>query len=172
MSALSLADAKKHLNITVADYDTELQTFIDSAEATIAQRIGPLSTVTVTARVPGYGWNLHLPIYPAVSLTSITVVGSTTTLTLTDLYLEQDSGTVSYNGSSFFSASAYDVVYVAGRSPVPADLLMAVKKRLKLDWADQRGGARPGATTTEVVINEERKLEEILARYDLLPGLA
>lgn len=146
MSVLDLAAARTHLNITGSSYDTELQAFIDAAEATLAQRVGPLSTTSVTKRVPGFGWSLHLPVYPAVSLTSVTPIGGTA-ITLTTLYLETNSGTVSRNDLGFFSSAAYDVVYTVGRSAVPADLLMAVKKLLKFMWKDQRGGAsRPGQT--------------------------
>lgn len=147
MSVLSLPDAKAHLNIEGETYDQELTAFIAAAEGALAQLVGPLSTSTVTRRVAGYGWGLHLPISPAVSLTSVTPVGGTA-LTLGDLYLDQESATVSYTSGSFFYSMAYDVVYTAGRSTVPPDLLMAVKKQLKRMWSDQRGGAnRPGATT-------------------------
>jgi len=174
MSALTLADAKTYLNISAATYDTELQTFIDAAEAAIAQRVGPLTPASVTKRVPGYAWNLHLPVYPAVSLTSVTPVGGSA-LTLSDLHLEPDIGAVSYNGGSFFSSPAYDVVYSAGRSPVPADLLMAVKELLRHLWASQRGGGpRPGPTTDvqgSAYLMPYRVLE-LIAPYQLLPGLA
>lgn len=138
MSVLDLTDAKAYLNIVGDASDTELTAFIAAAEAAVAQEVGPLSTSTVTKRVPGYAWNLYLPVYPAVSLTSVTVVGSATTLTVSDLYLDKDSGQVSYNGGSFFGASAYDVTYVAGRASMPADLLMAVRKMLRVMWVDQR----------------------------------
>lgn len=148
MAAIDLATAKAFLNISTPDNDTEITAMIDAAEAALAQWVGPLSTTTVTARVPGYGWSLHLPAYPAVSLTSVTPVNGTA-LTLTDLYLEKSTGAVSYNGGSFFSTAGYDVVYTAGRSPVPADLLEAVKELLKYMWSSQRGGAnRPGAPVT------------------------
>lgn len=168
MSVLGLSDAKNHLNIpsTTTTYDTELQAFIDGAEAAIAQQVGPLSTSTVTKRVPGYGWNLHLPVYPAVSLTSVTPTGSVTALTLSTLYLDSESGTVSRNDLGFFTGSAYDVVYVAGRSTVPANLLQSVKDRLKLDWVSQRGGAsRPGSNTDGPAV---KSWPEILA--DLEPN--
>lgn len=174
MSVLTLADAKTYLNVTTSNFDVELQTFIDSAEAAIAQRVGPLSTSTVTKRVPGFGWSLHLPIYPAVSLTSVTPVGGSA-LTLSDLYLEPDVGNVSYNGGSFFSSAAYDVVYVAGRSPVPADLLMKVKATLKYLWTSQRGQAtRPGPAGPDMTaVSLQTFLDGLLSDQDeLLPGLA
>lgn len=171
---LSLTDAKTYLNITGATFDTELQTFIDAAEAAIAQRVGPLTPASVTKRVPGYGWSLHLPVYPAVSLTSVTVVGSVTPLTLVDLYLDQPSGAVSYNGGSFFSAAAYDVVYSAGRSPVPADLIMATRELLRHLWTTQRGGARPGPATDipGLAYAMPNRVLELIAPHELLPGLA
>jgi hypothetical protein len=174
MSALTLADAKTFLNITAATYDAELQTFIDAAEAAIAQRVGPLTTSSVTKRVPGYGWNLHLPIYPAVSLTSVTPVGGTA-LTLSDLHLEGDVGAVSYNGGSFFTSPAYDEVYTAGRASVPADLLMKVKFVLKYLWNTQRGtGVRPGAAGPDATPPSlNALLDGLFADQDeLLPGLA
>lgn len=176
MSALTLADAKTYLNISAATYDVELQTFIDAAEAAIAQRVGPLTTTSVTKRVPGWGWALHLPIYPAVSLTSVTPVAGSA-LTLGDLHLEPDIGNVSYNGGSFFSSSAYDVVYTVGRSPVPVDLLMAVKELLRHLWTTQRGVSRPGPgpaadpPSPSGFLMPYRVLE-LIAPYQLLPGLA
>lgn len=175
MSVLGLTDAKAYLNITTDDYDTELAGVLDSAEAAVSQRIGPLSATPLTKRVPGYGYSLHLPIYPAISLTSVTAAGGSTALTLADLYLDQDSGAVSFTGGGFFSASAYDVVYVAGRSPVSADLLMLVRRVLKALWLDQLGaGVRPGATgeTPTAPSMWPPSVLELLAPYELLPGLA
>jgi hypothetical protein len=150
MSALDLPAAKRHLNIDVDTYDVELTAMIASAEAILAQEVGPLSTSTVTARVPGYSWGLHLPVYPAVSLTSVTPVGGTA-LTLGDLYLEKESGAVSYNGTGAFTSAGYDVVYTAGRSPIPDDLVQAVKDQLKHMWKSQRGGASRPGTAPEVL---------------------
>lgn len=171
MSVLSLTDAKVFLNIDDTTSDAELMAFIDAAEAAVAKRVGPLSTSTLTKRVPGYAWELHLPIYPAVSLTSVTPVNGTA-LTIGDFHLEPDVGAVSYNSGSFFSSLAYDVVYVAGRSPVPTDLLELVKKRLKIDWNSQRGSAaRPGPAPAQI-FDEERAYESGIAPHELLPGLA
>lgn len=172
MSVLDLADAKAYLNITSSDFDSELQTFIDAAEAAIAQRVGPLSTSSVTKRVPGYAWSLHLPIYPAVSLTSVTPVGGSA-LTLADLYLDQDSGAISYNGGSFFSSAGYDVTYTAGRSPVPADLLMAARELLRHMWTTQRGSRTgPALDIPGLAYSLPNRVLELIAPYELLPGLA
>lgn len=152
MSALSLDDAKLHLNITAADNDVELQGFIDAAEGVVAARCGPLQPETVTRRVWSDGRAIVLPVVPVVSLTSITLANGTTS-DLTALYVDDYSGVVSWNSawSSWFSPGYYDLVYVAGRLTVPDDLLMAVKEMVRHLWRTQRGGTtRPGSTPDQV----------------------
>lgn len=139
MSVLTLAEAKAHLNIDTGADDAEVLTFVDAAEAAISARVGPLGPVTTTARVAGGGRTLLLPVAPAISLTSVTPVGGTA-LTLGDLYLDQDAGTVSYTSDSPLTASWYTVVYTAGRSTTPADLKMAALELLRHMWATQRPG--------------------------------
>lgn len=143
-SALSLSDAKAHLNIDVATYDTELTAVISSAEAMLAQRVGSLQSVTRTDRIEGDCYTLVLRVTPVVSLTSVTgFTGGA--LTLGDLHVETRSGTVTYNTGACFVQPWYDVVYSAGRSTVPDDLLLADKELVRHLWTSQRGGAsRPG----------------------------
>jgi hypothetical protein len=90
---------------------------------------------------------LALPITPAISLTSVTP-RSGTALTLADLYLDTVSGLVTYNNLGPFVAAYYDVVYSAGRTTCPNDLLFAAKELVRHLWATQRGGVgrtRPDA---------------------------
>jgi hypothetical protein len=145
VSVLLLSDAKAYLNITNATYDSELQTFIDAAEAAIAKRCGPLSALTVTERVKGCAETLLLQRTPAISLTSVTPVNGAA-LTLTDLYMYAPAGVVEYAvGDGFFSASRYDVTYSYGRASVPLDLMQAIRETVKHLWETQRGGSRrPG----------------------------
>lgn len=153
MSVLTLAEAKAHLNLgTVATYDAELQDTIDEAEAAIAQRCGPLSSTAKTVRVRGYGDALALPTTPAVSLTSVTPVGGTA-LTLSNLYLDTASGVVTYDRGGVFSFPNYTVVYQAGRSSTPDDLMRAVKELVKHLWATQRGASRAASPTSEAYSN-------------------
>lgn len=150
-SVLSLALAKTHLNITVSTWDTELQTVIDSAEAVLAKLVGPLQATSRTSRVyPGGGSTLVLPTCPVISLTSVTPY-SGGALTLSDLNLNADAGTVTYNtGTGTFPARWYDVVYSAGRTTCPDDLLLAVKELVRHMWGTQRGPAgRGSAASTE-----------------------
>jgi hypothetical protein len=146
MSVVLLAEVKTHLNIPVTTYDTELQTFIDSAEATLTNHVGPLAPTSATDRVAPANGRLRTRIAPVVSLTSVTSAEGQV-LTLTDLHLDQRAGAVTTNivGVGFISAY-YDVVYSAGRSSCPEDLKMAVKELVRHLWFSQRGtGARPGS---------------------------
>lgn len=154
MSVLTVTQAKTHLNITGATHDTELQTFIDTAEAIIAKRVGPLESTSKTARVVPSGCRLILPVRPAISLTSVTPESSAA-LTLSDLYLDTEEAVVTYNSGHAFQARYYTVVYAAGRSTLPADLLGAVKELVRHWWKEsQRGGSRrPGSAPAEQLSN-------------------
>lgn len=146
MSALSLDDAKTHLNITTDTFDFELQGTIDAAEARIAQNVGPLTTKSVTCRVPG-GAVVVLPVAPAVSLTTMTSPDGAV-VDLTTVTLDSTGATIRFtDGITRFWSTVYDVTYLAGWSTVPDDLLYAVKELVRHLWRTQRGaGGRPGAS--------------------------
>lgn len=152
MSVLTLAAAKTHLNINSATHDAELQAFIDAAEAAIAKRVGPLASTATTSRVEG-GDVLSLPVTPVLSLTSVTPVNGAA-LTVGDLHVEP-SGEVSYTSiSTGFPAWRYTVVYNAGRSSLPSDLLLAVKELVRHMWTTQRGGSsRPNSPQSDALSN-------------------
>jgi len=145
VSVLTLADAKADLGITENTFDAPLQAKIDSAEAVITKKCGPLAPIAKTNIVDGRGQTLVLPITPVISLTS--VVGSTgDTIAVGDLFLVPP-GLVSYNmygllspGYWFFPSRYYTVVYQAGRTTCPADLLEAVRELTRHLWLTQRGG--------------------------------
>jgi hypothetical protein len=152
VSVLTLPLAKSHLNITVATHDVELQDAINSAEAAIAQKCGPLEAVATTSRVRGGYSQLVLPVTPAISLTSVTPVGGTA-LTVGDLMVTE-GGVVEYTQGGTFGDRWYDVVYQAGRSSVPDDLLLAVKELVRHLWETQRGPSRrPGSTASSETSN-------------------
>lgn len=153
MSVLSLPAAQAHLSLNSGQYDNELQAMIDAAEAVIARRCGPLTSTATTARVRGASVGLTLPTAPAISLTSVTPVGGTA-ISLSDVYLNVGAGRVTYNSGAVFSSCFYDVVYAAGRSPCPADLLLAVKELVRHMWQTRRGPTRrPGSEPSEATSN-------------------
>lgn len=148
MSTVKLAEAKTHLNITKSDADGELQSTIDAAEATIAQHVGPLAPTTVTATLRGSSL-LLLPTAPVISLTSITGA-SGGALTVGDFTLDAAAGIVTYSSGAWFGSQWYTVVYQAGRTTCPADLLFAVKELVRHLWESQRNPARfPGSSISD-----------------------
>jgi len=139
MSALSLDDAKAYLRLPLdsSDDDAKLQGFIDSAESTLAKRVGPLEPTTVTRRISG-GSALVLPVMPVISLTSITPINAAA-LTLSDYYLNTESGVVTHIWGGYFPSIAYDVVYQAGRTTLDDDLVLAIQVLVEHLWTPQRG---------------------------------
>jgi hypothetical protein len=138
VSVLTLDEAKAHLNIQGTTDDAELQTVIDAAEARLSQEVGPLAATEVSRRISGGGWELVLPVTPAMSLVSITPWAGSA-LTLADLYLDTVTGLVTFNNPTLFAATYYDVVYDAGRLTCPDDLLFAIKELVRHLWETQRG---------------------------------
>jgi hypothetical protein len=153
VSVLTLAAAKRHLNITASTHDGEIQEHIDAAEAAIAQKCGPLTSVATTERVKGGGAGLVVRETPVVSLTSVTPVGgSAYDLTLLDADLS--AGVIEWRSGQRFQVGRYDVVYQAGRATVPNDLLAAIKELVRHTWETQRGPTvRPGSRTSETASN-------------------
>jgi hypothetical protein len=93
------------------------------------------------------GGTLTLPLIPVISLTSLTA-------TYPSVYSPSfDFSAVSVNGEtgivtspSGLPAGRYTAQYVAGRTDLPADLLLAVKEMVRHLWKSQRGAApRPGS---------------------------
>jgi hypothetical protein len=141
VSVLTLAQAKAFQDITVATYDTELQSFIDSAESAITKKVGPLTSTSVTKVVDGRSSSLSLPVTPVVSLTSIT--GNAGEIVLPADVTVLPPGIIRYtNGGYCFGSLWYTVVYTAGRASCPPDLLDAVKWMVKSQWTSQRGSGR------------------------------
>lgn len=145
MSALTLADAKAHLNISGTPVnlgDTEFQSLIDSAESLIAERTGPLVPTTVTDRVWSNGYQITLRTTPVISLTSVTSVYANQTALPASLFISP-AGVITWaDGRSVFFAGYYDVVYQAGYASVPAGLLYAVKEMVRHLVMTQRGAGR------------------------------
>jgi len=144
MSVLTLAEVKTHLNITVATYDAELQTFIDACESLVADKTGPLTSVATTERVSGGGTGLVLRATPVVSLTSVTPVnGSAYSLTLLDV--DKSAGVIEWLSGARFQTGKYDVVFQSGRATMPDGLRLAIKDLIRDNWVhSQRGPRRPG----------------------------
>lgn len=176
MAVVDLAAAKAYLQIDNTGSDTALPAYITAAEAVIAERCGPLEASSRTDRIRGGGEALLLRTVPAISLTSVTPVDGSA-LTIGDLYLDAGAGVVTMNSGAGFSARYYTVVYSAGRSSCPADLVLAVKELVRHLWQPQRGPkARTNATPDPDALQTLARLmsprvTELIAPH-LQPGFA
>lgn len=159
MSVLALSLAKTHLNLTGTTHDTELQTFIDAAEATIGRLIGPLEVEEYTERVRGRRSMLELAKLPVVEIVSVTPdPGSALDL---DSVQFDPAGVIELaSGYGRFASANYTVVYRAGwqdlpDTALPADILLAVKELVRHLWETQRGSGagRPGSRSSDAVAN-------------------
>lgn len=151
MTAVSLDDAREHLNAVSNVNDDEIQGMLEAAEAAITQLVGPLETVTVTSTVPGRagvtgfpdswdGRSIVLPTHPVISVTTVT--GSSGATVDPTLLRVTNEGVIYYlDGWSRFNEIWYTVEYQAGRATLPADLALAVKELLRHLWETQRGAA-------------------------------
>jgi hypothetical protein len=164
VAVLTLNEAKAHLNITSTTQDDELQTFMAAAEAAIERRIGPLVATSVTRRVFG-GDSYALPVYPALSVTSVTPVGGTA-LPLDGIYVGPDGV---LTGAGYAPTAGYDVTYQAGHAAtaadVPADLRLAILEMVRHLWESQR---RSRGQVTDVPGSAHAfpyRVEELLAPY-------
>lgn len=152
MTVLDLAAAKDHLGITGTGFDEKLTAMINAAEAAIAERVGPLEPTSRTVRVGPSNQYLFVP-SPAVSLTSV-VDQDGTAVEVSSLHLDSRTGIVTANNGSNFTGRWFDVTYLAGRNPCPADLVLAVKEMVRHLWDTQRGPTRrPGSTASDTTSN-------------------
>lgn len=145
MSVTTLVEAKTFLNLSTTQHDTELQTFVDRAEALVAERCGPLVAAPQSGRYTAGSGGLALPVYPIRALTSVTPVGGGTALTVGDLY-PNDAGVIEMDDGGTFPAGRYDVEWVAGHADlaanVPPDLKLGVLELIRHLWDTQRGASR------------------------------
>lgn len=156
MAALTITEAKTHLNISGSTQDAELLAVIAAAEAAIVALVGPLESRTVTRFLDTpTGRVLALPVLPVLSLTSVTPANDAA-LDVDDLRVDLASGLVRFVGSSgsWSDSEGYTVVYEAGRNPLPGDLRMAALELVRHFWSTQRGPTRrPGAASSDAVAN-------------------
>jgi hypothetical protein len=143
VSAVLLADVRAFLNLGSGTPDAEVQDTLDRAEAILAARVGPLGPVTVTDEVHHGGGALVLRRYPVLSVTSVSVGADD----FVDVDFDPESGVV--YGAFLGGYRGVRVTYVAGRSPLPADLEAAVLELTAHLWRSQRGAAGPSPLAAE-----------------------
>lgn len=152
---VSLADAKKHLNITSTTNDQEIRDHIEAATAIVEYYTGPADVTSVTEVVQG-GYSLVLSHVPAISLTSVTPVYSFgLTYNVDDFDLDGAMG-VARHKLGWPLIGPLRVVYKAGRAIIPANLQLAARIIIKHLWETQRGGSRrPGMGQSDEIVEQQ-----------------
>lgn len=131
---LTLADAKNALGKTRTVDDVELQLFVDAVNTWLDKEIGPVVPRTVTETVYASRGVLILS-WPVLSISSATRYGASVS---TAGWTEQ-RGIVRAPYAAL--AGDYAVTYLAGYSPVPADLQLALRELVQHWWATQRAAS-------------------------------
>lgn len=141
---ISLADAKKHLNIPAANTtdDAEIAETIRAVTVAIERHVGAIVRTVYTETYDGGRCEIALRHYPVIAVTSVTVSGvaldpSGYTLTPAGLLVPD----LPFPCGRFNVA----VAYVAGMVSTLPNVAQAVKIVLKHMWETQRGsgGMRP-----------------------------
>jgi hypothetical protein len=140
---VSLADAKRHLNIpaTETGNDAELREFIEAVTRPIEAKVGPIVRRTVTTTIqPCYEQTVALPYFPVISLTSGAIVRDNSAVTVTSLVVET-GGILRDKGYSPLPFEPWTLTYVVGRPIIPGEIRNATLNIIKDLWTSQRGSA-------------------------------
>ena len=146
MAAITLAEAKTHLKISVTTYYTQLADFILVAEDCASDVLnGPVSTQSYTDTYDGGNqFGIVLRNRPVISVQSVTMFG--VAVDPTNWHLD-DAGVLWYvigyyaKGGFYTGVGNVQVSYTAGYSPVPAKLKYGVKEMVRVLWETQRGNS-------------------------------
>lgn len=144
---LALGEAKRYLGIAAANtvHDDEIEGFIRSMTPTIEYFVGPVVPRSVRRTLIG-GYQIVLPVVPALSLVSVGSYGYT--LTLADYTLDTETGIVRLtNGYSAFPRGPVDLTWIVGRRVVEDAISHAAKVILDHLWETQRGRGGAGRLT-------------------------
>lgn len=170
MALLTLAEAKDHLKLDVATWDTRLQAMVDGVTTVIESKIeGPAVSRTVVETVSLGDGGRAIPLRQRgfVSLTSITA--NAVSVPTTDVVASPTGRVLRRRGGQPFTPSTPPVVvtYVAGYgagTPEIAALKEAAKIIVGHNWETQRGraGGRGGVSANS----------ELGSTATVVPGLA
>lgn len=197
-AVVSLADMKSFLHMSSdTSNDAELQDFIDAAVRLWVNRCGPvLGAPAFDEWYSGGSSTISLRQTPVLNVSSVTEsFGSSIVYTLTEQIVDDlvspDAWGYSIDTSRGLltrrvmglaarfadGINNIHVIYTAGYTQAPADVVLAVKLLVMHMWTTQRGSAkRPGMGGDDVAINSPaftwpNRVEEIAANY-YIPGIA
>lgn len=138
---LSLAEVKRHLNITSTTYDEEIRDFIESATEVVEAHVGPIVPRTYTSRVSGGTDTLVLPHTQVTEVLSITPTYSAlTAIEVSDISIDSALGDVTRLAGGDFPRGTYDVTYTVGREHISSNWTQAAKIIVQHNWKTRLGG--------------------------------
>lgn len=168
-TVFGIEDVKPLLGIETTKHDNVLAGIIAEAEAIVTARCGPLVSTSITKRLsPNAEGVLALPVYPIVSVESITNVESGVALTLNTEDFDLTAGLLEPDGLSL--CEEYDVVFHAGRdATAAADLKRAVVELVRYLFRPTQG-PNPAAPQTSLGDNMAglRAAEMLMAPYAMV----
>jgi hypothetical protein len=140
---ISLRNAKKQLNIPVTDVtdDEEIGDYIGGITRVIEDHIGACIPRTVVEYKEGNVDVIRLDVTPVLSITTMTPYLTAGTSYLAAAMRVTPEGRLRLLTGLPFSWGPFEITYVAGRRPVPANARIAARMILQHIWETQRGSA-------------------------------
>lgn len=136
---VSLAAAKKQLNITGTDLDDELRTYVEATTTVVDDLTGRLSVRrTITERNEIDGGVLVLKRSPVISLTSLATVDGSYTWDVSQLH-PSEAGVVHVHSQFGWHRRHVTATYVAGLQVIPANMQLAAAIIIEHLWQTKRG---------------------------------
>lgn len=137
---LSLADAKRHLNISSTTYDEEIREYLESATEIVESEVGPIVPRTYTSRVSGGTDTLVLPHTQVTAVLSITPTYSAyAAIEVADVAIDTSPGDVKRLAGGDFPHGTYDVTYTVGRTSISPNWTSAAKIIVQHNWKTRLG---------------------------------
>lgn len=184
---LSVAEAKRHLNVTHNEDDSLIDDYIGAATAMLEQRTNRcFVTQTRICKLSGFddpryvhGREIFLPRSPVASVSSVVYLnsaGTSTTMSTSDYLVHADEkpGTISegYNATwpaTYGTANDVTVTYLAGHSTASASVPANVKQAVRMlvgHWYRNREAVLTGTISKDIEFGLEALLEgEIVEGY-------
>lgn len=138
---VSLADAKRQVKIGRTDSDDELAEFVRAVNEICERHAGTVTRTACTERHRGGGRALLLNHRPIISVTSVTVPGGHV-LDADGYEPDTEAGVLLRMTGDYercWEAGRITVVYIAGRTEVPAHIRQAARIMIQHLWETQRG---------------------------------
>ncbi|WFE45308.1 hypothetical protein [Verrucosispora sp. WMMD1129] len=137
---VGLAEVKRHLNIPATDTtdDEELRGFILSASAVVEDVVGVVARRTVTETASGGSRHIILERPPVLEVAEVLADGQAVDA---GDYTWSPSGLLARRSGSWPSGLRnVEIMYVAGKTVVPHNIVDATLELIRINWRPQAGG--------------------------------